>query len=145
MTESHNFLSHLSELPHRHHWSWNNLLFSSIILYWQNLEHLAVFYFRHKNGPSCQKCGIKFTICAERTENMDWPSVWRSCGSTVGLVPHIFLKSCKYPVLKYSYANGKLNCSLLQGLKGWCRFTERYKSSLLVCGVTKWKGCIKFK
>lgn len=73
------------------------------------------------------------------------PLVWRPCGSKVGLVPHLFLRSCKYTVLKYSDANMKINCNLLQGLKGWCRFTEGYEEPLWVWGVMKWKGYIKFK
>lgn len=89
----------------------------SVILYWQNLEHSAIFYFRCKNCPSCRKCGIKFTICKERVENMYCPLVWRSCGRKVGLVPHSFLRSCKYHVLKYSDANMKMNCNLLQGFE----------------------------
>lgn len=63
----------------------------------------------------------------------------------MGLVPHLFLWSCKYPVLKYSDANMKINCNLLQSLKRSCRFTEGHERHLQVCGVMKWKGYIKFK
>jgi len=63
----------------------------------------------------------------------------------VGLVSHLFLRSCKYPVLKYSKVNMKMNCNLLQGLKGWCRFTEGYERPLPVCVVMECKGYIKFR
>lgn len=146
MTGSHNFLSHLSELPHEHHQPWNNnILFSWLILYWQNLEHSAIFYFRHKKISFMPEVWYHIYCLQRNCWEYVLSLVWRSHESKVGLVPHLFLWSCKYPVLKYSDANMKINCNLLQSLKRSCRFTEGHERHLQVCGVMKWKGYIKFK
>lgn len=146
MTGSHNFLSHPSELPHEHHQPWNNnILFPWVILYWQNLEHSAIFYFRHKKNSFMPEVWYHIYCLQRKCWEYVLSLVWRSHESKVGLVPHLFLWSCKYPVLKYSDANMKINCNLLQSLKRLCRFTEGHERHLQVCGVMKWKGYIKFK
>lgn len=155
MTSSY-LLSHLPELPRKHSQPRNNnVLFSWVVLYWQNLEHSDIFYLRHKNCPCARNVASSaekilrayialFEYHVESKRSWCLINFW---GAARTLFSNALMQIWKLIVICLRLWNN--DTGLLKGLKAfdylWCHQLERVQKKIKISFPTKVKGNWKYR